>query len=134
MNFNYNVLNRHELFKIMQDSWIEKWKPKKSKNILGNMASIKRIKNWLENFDNSKHASLIISGNHGIGKTLSINILLSELNYNYSIIYPNEIKNLRTNDNFEDYFNYDNSIFSKMEINKSKSKIALVFDEIDLFL
>lgn len=115
----------------MQDSWIEKWKPKKSKNILGNMASIKRIKNWLQNFDDSKHASLIVSGNHGIGKTLSINILLSELNYNYSIIYPNEIKNLRTNDNFEDYFNYDNSIFSKMEINKNKTKIALVFDEIE---
>ena len=51
---------------------------------------------------------LIISGNHGIGKTLSINILLSELNYNYSIIYPNEIKILEQMI-IEDYFNYDNS-------------------------
>jgi replication factor C subunit 1 len=117
----------------MTTSWSEKWKPNKSSDIIGNLASIKRIKKWLIDFDKSKFSSLIISGNHGIGKTLTINILLNELDYNYNVIYPNEIKNLRVCDNFNDYFNYDNSIYSKMSLSncKKKKKIALVFDEIE---
>ena len=55
------------------------------------------------NINNYKSRAIIISGVHGIGKSLTIKLLLDELNYLPRIIYPNEIKDHRIFDDFNDF-------------------------------
>ncbi len=113
----------------MNSLWINKYCPKKVKNIVGHKNQIRKFKNWLKDYQNNKIKSVIISGSHGIGKTLSIKLILEELNYNPIIIYPNEIKSFRSQENFKDYYNNNNSIFSKMNSNINNKKIAIIFNE-----
>ena len=56
----------------MNNLWINKYKPQSINQIIGNKNQIKRISEWLDNIDNLKSMSLIVSGNHGIGKSLTI--------------------------------------------------------------
>jgi replication factor C subunit 1 len=127
MNSNHN-----------QNLWINKWKPNNISEIVGNKQAISKIDEWLSKFDKHNNNAIIISGSHGIGKTLSIELLLKKYNYTSKVIYPDELKNFRNGNDteFEDYYNYENSVFSKFKM-KSKTnsnenkKIAIVFDEIE---
>jgi len=112
------------------DLWINKYKPLTLNKIIGNVNQIKSIKEWISNLNNSKSQGIIISGNQGLGKTLTIKLLLNELNYIPRIINPNEIKDHRILDDFNDYYNFVNSVYSKINFNDNKTnKIALIFDE-----
>jgi len=126
----------------MSDSvlWINKYKPLSSNQIIGHNNEKKIINDWLKQFnatnnnpqskDTLKHSSIIITGNHGIGKTLTIKILLEENGYIVRIINPNEIKNFRIINDFSDYYDQNNSILSKLNYYKDKNnKIAIIFDE-----
>ncbi len=64
--------------------------------------------------------NLIITGLHGIGKTLVTKLLLEKYNYNYKIIYPDDLKTYRFDNDFIDFYNYDNSINCKVNMNKSE--------------
>ena len=111
----------------MNDLWINKYKPKFIKDIIGNVNQIETFKQWL---NNSVNSSIIISGNQGLGKTLTIKLILEEFNYNIRIINPNEIKDHRLLDDFNDYYNFVSSIYSKINFNNNiNKKIALIFDE-----
>jgi replication factor C subunit 1 len=116
--------------------WINKWKPKDTTEIIGNKQNIAKIDEWLAKFNDHNNNSIIISGGHGIGKTLSIELLLKKYNYMTKVIYPDELKTFRNDMDFDDYYNYENSVFSKFKINTNHSsgvskKLALVFDEIE---
>ncbi len=115
--------------------WINKWKPKDITEIIGNKQNISKIDEWLAKFNDHNNNSIIISGGHGIGKTLSIELLLNKYNYMTKVIYPDELKTFRNDMDFDDYYNYENSVFSKFKINIGNSgspkKLALVFDEIE---
>ena len=50
--------------------WTNKWKPNDITEIIGNKQSISKIDEWLSKFDKHTNNSIIISGSHGIGKTL----------------------------------------------------------------
>ena len=115
----------------MSNLWINKYKPNNLNEIIGNKNQIKRIEDWLKNIDNLKSMSLIVSGNHGIGKSLTLKYILEENNYLVKVIYPNEIKLYRNDGDFKDFFNYKNSITNKIKFSSSnkKKKIALIFDE-----
>jgi DNA polymerase III delta prime subunit len=112
------------------DLWINKYKPNKITEIIGNNIQINKFKHWLENLGSTKYQGIIISGNQGLGKTLTIKLILENLGYIVKIINPNEIKDHRIYDNFDDYYNFNNSIYSKIHFNNNKNnKIALIFDE-----
>jgi replication factor C subunit 1 len=114
----------------MKDLWINKWTPKCINDIIGNKQAIKRIDEWLSNFDNTNINNLIISGNHGIGKSLTIKLLLQKYNFYTKIIYPDDIKNYRLNNDFSDFYNFDTSIKHQMKFtNNSSKKLALIFDD-----
>ena len=115
----------------MNNLWINKYKPSNLDQIIGNKNQIKRIQEWLKNMDTLKSMSLIVSGNHGIGKSLTLKYILEENNYLVKIIYPNEIKLYRNDGDFKDFFNYKNSIRNKIDFSSdtSKKKLALIFDE-----
>jgi DNA polymerase III delta prime subunit len=112
------------------DLWINKYCPKNINQVIGNSQQIKTFNNWISSINSHKNQSIIISGNQGIGKTLIIKLILEEHNYIVKIINPNEIKDHRCYDDLNDYYNFVNSIYSKINFNNNKNKkIALVFDE-----
>ncbi len=118
--------------------WINKWKPSNIIDVVGNKQAIGKIDEWLSKFDKHNNNTIIISGSHGIGKSLVVDILLKKYNYISNVIYSDELKNFRNgvDVDFEDYYNYDNSVFSKFKMSSKKDtmqnkKIAIVFDEID---
>ena len=90
---------------------------------------IKKFKEWLLNLK-TKNNAVIISGNHGIGKTLTIKIILENEGYYVRIINPNEIKDFKNIDDFDDYYNQENSILNKINLKKN-NKIAILFDEVE---
>lgn len=112
------------------DLWVNKYKPTSVNQIIGNQTQIANFKSWLENLSSSKNQGIVISGNQGLGKTLTIRLLLEECGYIPRIINPNEIKDHRIYDDFNDYYNFVNSIYSKIQFADNKNKkIALIFDE-----
>lgn len=112
------------------DLWINKYKPSNISEIIGNASQIQQFKDWLNNLSQTKNQGIIISGNQGLGKTLTIKSILENLGYIARIINPNEIKDHRIYDDFNDYYNFVNSIYSKIQFNENKNKkIALIFDE-----
>jgi replication factor C subunit 1 len=115
---------------MKSDLWINKYKPSNINQIIGNSEQISKFKDWLLNLHNTKSQGIIISGNQGLGKTLTIKLILESLNYIVRIINPNEIKDHRILDDFYDYYNFVNSIYSKIQFNDMKNKkIVLIFDE-----
>jgi replication factor C subunit 1 len=114
----------------MENLWINKYRYKSLNDIIGNKEQILKIKNWLININNYKSRAIIISGVHGIGKSLTIKLLLDELNYLSRTIYPNEIKDHRIFDDFNDYYNHQNSIYSKINfVDDKKKNLVLIFEE-----
>jgi len=112
----------------MENLWINKYKAASLSDIIGHKNSIEKIKNWLLNINNYKSRAIIISGVQGIGKSLTIKLLLNELNYLLRIIYPNEIKDHRIFDDFNDYYNNNNFIYYKINfIDKKKKNIFFIF-------
>lgn len=73
--------------------WLDKYKPKYISEIIGHKDEINILKEWLINFESSKYNSVIISSKHGIGKTIIIELLLKELNYNIKYVNINLLKN-----------------------------------------
>lgn len=115
----------------MNNLWINKYKPQNLDMIVGNKNQIKKIEEWLDNLENLKTMSLIVSGNHGIGKSLTIKYILEKNNYLVKTILPNEIKLYRNDGDFHDFFNYKNSIKNKIKFSNGNfnKKLALIFDE-----
>ena len=115
----------------MDSLWINKYRPNSLGQIIGHKNQIKKIKEWLQNIKNKqKNNAIIVSGSHGIGKTLAVKLVLEEAGYIVRIINPNEIKDFRNQDDFDEYYNQENSILSKLNFYENKNnKIALIFNE-----
>jgi len=105
----------------MDKLWVNKYRPKYLNEVIGNKDQIDNIKKWILNLNTNKNQAIIISGIHGIGKSLTIKLIFEELNYLIRIIYPNEIKDHRSYDDFNDYHNFTNSIYSKIYFESFKS-------------
>ena len=86
---NTNSLNN------IENLWINKYKPMVISDIIGNKEQINIFKKWLTDIKINKCQSILISGNQGLGKTLTIKLILEENNYIVRIINPNDIKDHR---------------------------------------
>ena len=114
----------------MDKLWVNKYRPKLLDAVIGHKEQINKIKSWIINLASNKTQAIIISGIHGIGKSLTVKLIFEELNYLIRIIYPNEIKDHRIFDDFNDYYNHQNSIYSKINFsNSNKKNIVLIFEE-----
>ena len=109
--------------------WINKYKPSNIDEIIGNNEKINIISEWLNNITNTNNG-IIISGTHGIGKTLTLELILKNMNYIVRIINPIDIKEHRVYNDFNDYYNFNNSIYSKINLNNN-NKVAVIIDEIE---
>ena len=62
---------------------VKKYEPKSLKDIIGNTKTVLQIDNWIKNFKKEENKSIIINGNHGIGKTMMIKLILKLNDYYY---------------------------------------------------
>jgi len=73
---------------------IHKYKPENLENIIGNKTSINSIQSWFENWyplkTNSKDVCALLSGPNGIGKTLTVELLIKKYNLNPISLNPDE--------------------------------------------
>lgn len=110
----------------MSELWINKYKPKSIDQLIGKSDAILKISNWLNNIKNNKIQTLIVSGHHGIGKSIMIELLLKKFNYDSIIINQNDIKEYRNEDFIRDIFKIEN--FENINNFLFKRRNALVFD------
>lgn len=115
--------------------WINKYRPIKLEQFIGNKSQCVKFLNWLDILANPKNTiksrGIIINGNHGLGKTLAVKLLLETYKYSARIINPNDIKDIRLEDEFDDYYNFE-TLSSKINFESDKTcfkKIAIIFDE-----
>ena len=103
----------------MESLWINKYRPNNLNQIIGHKMQMKKFKDWLSSLKvKTKNNAIIISGNHGIGKTLTVKMILENEGYIVRVINPNEIKDFRNLDDFDEYYNQENSILSKLNFHK----------------
>jgi hypothetical protein len=87
-SFEFNVDNINIKKDNTQKSkifWIDKYSPTKTSDINSNKDEILYIKKWLTNFHKNKESTnscIVITGLHGIGKTLIAKLLAEETGYN----------------------------------------------------
>lgn len=115
---------------MSKNHFTEKYCPTNINEIIGNKLSISKFEKWIKSIKERDDNFLILSGKNGIGKTIISKILLDKYDYNSIIIYPEDIKNYRMNDEFNDFYNLDNSINKKINFKNVKNKkLALLFDD-----
>ncbi|AYV79288.1 MAG: replication factor C large subunit [Faunusvirus sp.] len=112
----------------MDDLWIKKYRPESLSEVIGNSSQIQTISNWLVNFDKMKYSSIIISGNHGIGKTVSIKLLAHALNYNIKLLNSNNSKNQKAIDDLLKSTVYTNNIKNMIDGTETKRIIVVIDD------
>ena len=110
--------------------WIDKYKPNNVNDILINKNSITHINNWLNNFQSSNNSgSIIISGTHGVGKNISIELLLKNLNYEQILLTSSIQKNKKTINDILKLCNKSQNIYDLLINNQNNKKYALVIDD-----
>lgn len=125
-------------------NWLDKYRPQKTTDIIGNKSEILKIQDFLKQFINQKKIeninapSIIISGPLGVGKTMSVDLLLKEngfekLTTDLSDIYCKKTKTdngsvSRSVENFYSFVQQKRKLSLLGGYDYSKS--ALVFDDI----
>ena len=110
----------------MSELWINKYKPNKLNQLIGKDKAILEISKWLNSLKNSKIQTLIVSGHHGVGKSILIDLILRKFNYHPLIINQNDIKEYRNNDSLKDIINCNNT--EKINNITFRKRLALIFD------
>ena len=123
---------------------------KKVDEIVTNTSSLKKIYGWIESFEKIKKiksqeinkedkknkkiaekSCLLIIGGHGVGKTMSVELILKDLNYEIKTLDPDVLKNSKQN---------PKDVLLKMVVSYnilnmidggSNKKIAILVDEIE---
>ena len=109
----------------MSDIWIDKYRPKNIKEIIGNTTNIDKINKWIK--DDNKNMSLVISGYHGIGKNLIVRKILEKNNYNYKWLDYKDEKGKSLFEDLVNCFTGENLIL----MNANKEKFVLVINDVD---
>jgi replication factor C subunit 1 len=106
----------------------DKYKPDNFENFVGNKQNVISLHKWFDNWrvDDQKSKCCLISGTSGIGKTLSIDLLIKKYNLNPITISPE--------DKIENEYNI-NCIIPSIKIEKSilSKKNILIIHDIDSY-
>lgn len=120
-----------ELKQLENDNlWINKYMPTKLNEIVGNKKNIKKICDWLSEFNNidkKKSPILIIEGHCGCGKTLISKLAFKQFNYNMIHINVDMDNKSKLSTLLDKALKYKN-IMSMFHKNK---KTAILIDNID---
>ena len=114
-------------------SWIKNYEPKSINDFIGNKELIDKIIAWLDSFysntlDSNDSGSIIISGSHGVGKSLCVKLILNCFDCNYKFLDSNQPKNQDTFEDYKKYVHNKGTIYNIMQGKKIK-KFALIIDD-----
>lgn len=73
--------------------WIKKYEPKNLNELVGQDLAIKQIKDFANNYKNSKKKAALLYGNTGTGKSCSIYALAKELNFEIIEMNASDFRN-----------------------------------------
>lgn len=119
--------------KVEQELWVEKYKPKKKNDLIGNKTCIDKLQGYLRGWPRTTKRAVLLSGPPGIGKTSSAKIIAEELGY--SCIERNasdarskkKLKNLVA----QSISNHGIMEYTTNNCNSGKGKQVLIMDEVD---
>jgi replication factor C large subunit len=113
-------------------NWLNKYSPKYVKDIIGNDLEKQKIYNWLDNYklDKDTPSILVLTGSHGIGKTLCAKLISKEKNYSILDINLFNSKNQKDTLNLIEDINKSTNILNKIN-NKSNEKYLLLINDSD---
>src|SRR5689334_3184131 len=136
----------------MTTEWINKYRPKKISDLITNSTAVKTLGLWLGNYDkkkreilkadkkqkkknkndpNSKFTScVLVTGDHGVGKTTAVEIVLKEYNYEIHNINLNILKNIKSVEDIINKIMLTSNVLSIMN-NDTLVKNAIVIDELE---
>ena len=89
----------------MDKSWINKYTPKTLENVLGHKSHIASFEKWIQQFNNDVKpytGTIMVYGDHGIGKSLVVKLMLEKHNYDTMIISSSNIKEFFDDDTSKD--------------------------------
>ena len=111
--------------------WVDKYKPKKISDIVGNKLQIKQAKLWLNNFRNKVKGTklaLFISGPPGIGKTTLSHLIFKAFEYDVIEFNASDVRNQKlVRENLK-------NIIGKVSISKlmgGNLMNGIIMDEVD---
>jgi DNA polymerase III delta prime subunit len=119
------------------EDWTVKYRPTKLSQMVGDRSHLKLLSTWLTNMQNgtTNQTTAIVSGEHGVGKTLGVELVLRECGYELKTL---ELAALRTNGGEAngDIRRYLERItktqnVDAMLLHKEQKKMAIVIDNID---
>ena len=94
IDFNIdNMIDNSKTTQKTSNIWLDKYKPIVLNDVIGNEEHINEIKRWLSTFGTDNNHSLILSGNHGVGKNIIASLALQEYGYTIKNIQITELKN-----------------------------------------
>lgn len=112
--------------------WIDKYKPSKIEDIIGYDDEIKKILNWIENFDeyleNGKPI-LMLEARCGYGKSIISELALKKFNYNIIHVSDDDTSELNISQKLENAVQYRN-IFDMFK-GANYNRTAIIIDDID---
>jgi DNA polymerase III delta prime subunit len=132
----------------MAQSWLTKYFPERSDELIGNKPGIASIKTWLDTYQDRRKAqkqivkktrqqkdkpksNLLVMGNHGVGKSVAVKILLEERKYEIHYLKPEHLKSKPDLQRRMNIIGSRSDVLTMMH-NKSAKKIAVVVDEVEI--
>ena len=131
------------------DGWLEKYKPKKLSDLTTNLPAIKSIYSWLSSYEKAKNidrtrkkkpkqkikteenkkSCLLLTGPHGVGKSIAVNVILKDLDYEILNANINILKYGKDIETIIDKLMLSSNILNVMH-NGPNKKVAIVVDEL----
>ena len=113
-------------------NWLEKYRPKKISELIGNYNNIEHIKKWLKDFKDNKpntNPAFLIMGAPGTGKTTAAKCILEYFNYN---VIEFNASDIRAQKNVKEKLNNILNNDNLTKLTNTKKKItAIIMDEVD---
>ena len=111
--------------------WIDKYEPTTMNDLIVNKNIIANIKKWIEKFgtDDNIFSSMLLCGNPGSGKNVSLKILFKSLNYDIKILSACNIKNKKI---IQDLINSHDKKYNLSNQTIDKKKLALIIEDTDV--
>ena len=144
--------------KVSSDIWTEIYKPVKISELITNTTAVNAMYSWLISYDkmrkeilinskpqkkpatqtgpnkrtkkNNSKSCMLITGGHGVGKSISIEVILKELNYNILHLDINLLKSGKNINDVVTKLMVSSNILTVMNNDKVK-KTAIILDEIE---
>jgi replication factor C subunit 1 len=70
-----------ELAKAPKDLWVDRYRPKQLKEVIGHTSQINDLIRWLKAFPTGEHRAAMLTGPPGIGKTTVAHLVAKEMGY-----------------------------------------------------